>query len=141
MQFVSTRDARLECPTTLADALVAGLARDGGLYVPASLPPFDVANYDGLESLSDVAKRLLSPFFAGSTLAPDLAGICEEAFDFPVPTVPIDGSEVLELFHGGYGYLMDYPIERFWRDLRVHSILEGTNQIMRVIVSRDLLRQ
>jgi alkylation response protein AidB-like acyl-CoA dehydrogenase len=43
--------------------------------------------------------------------------------------------------HGGYGYLMDYPIERFWRDLRVHQILEGTNEIMRVIVSRDLLRQ
>jgi alkylation response protein AidB-like acyl-CoA dehydrogenase len=43
--------------------------------------------------------------------------------------------------HGGYGYLMDYPIERFWRDLRVHSILEGTNQIMRVIVARDMLRQ
>ena len=43
--------------------------------------------------------------------------------------------------HGGYGYLQDYPIERFWRDLRVHSILEGTNQVMRMIVSRDLLRQ
>ncbi len=43
--------------------------------------------------------------------------------------------------HGGYGYLQDYPVERFWRDLRVHSILEGTNQIMRVIISRDLLRQ
>jgi alkylation response protein AidB-like acyl-CoA dehydrogenase len=43
--------------------------------------------------------------------------------------------------HGGYGYLMDYPIERFWRDLRVHSILEGTNQVMRLIVGRDLLRQ
>jgi alkylation response protein AidB-like acyl-CoA dehydrogenase len=43
--------------------------------------------------------------------------------------------------HGGYGYLQDYPVERFWRDLRVHSILEGTNQIMRVIVGRDLLRQ
>ncbi|MDB5698026.1 MAG: acyl-CoA dehydrogenase [Alphaproteobacteria bacterium] len=43
--------------------------------------------------------------------------------------------------HGGYGYLMDYPIERFWRDLRVHSILEGTNQIMRVIIARDMLRQ
>ncbi len=43
--------------------------------------------------------------------------------------------------HGGYGYLMDYPIERFWRDLRVHSILEGTNQIMRMIVARDMLRQ
>ena len=43
--------------------------------------------------------------------------------------------------HGGYGYLQDYPIERFWRDLRVHSILEGTNQIMRMIVGRELTRQ
>jgi acyl-CoA dehydrogenase len=55
-----------------------------------------------------------------------------------------NGSEIvnkaLQLF-GGYGYLRDYPIERFWRDLRVHSILEGTNQVMRMIVGRDLLRQ
>ena len=42
--------------------------------------------------------------------------------------------------HGGYGYLMDYPIERFWRDLRVHSILEGTNQVMRMIIGRELTR-
>ncbi len=48
--------------------------------------------------------------------------------------------QALQLF-GGYGYLRDYPIERFWRDLRVHSILEGTNQVMRMIVGRDLLRQ
>ena len=43
--------------------------------------------------------------------------------------------------HGGYGYLRDYPVERFWRDLRVHRILEGTNEIMRVITARELLRQ
>ncbi|MEO0500526.1 MAG: acyl-CoA dehydrogenase family protein, partial [Pseudomonadota bacterium] len=49
-------------------------------------------------------------------------------------------NDALQLF-GGYGYLQDYPIERFWRDLRVHSILEGTNQVMRMIVGRDLLRQ
>jgi acyl-CoA dehydrogenase len=49
-------------------------------------------------------------------------------------------NDALQLF-GGYGYLRDYPIERFWRDLRVHSILEGTNQVMRMIVGRDLLRQ
>ena len=49
-------------------------------------------------------------------------------------------NDALQLF-GGYGYLQDYPIERFWRDLRVHSILEGTNQVMRMTVSRDLLRQ
>jgi alkylation response protein AidB-like acyl-CoA dehydrogenase len=41
--------------------------------------------------------------------------------------------------HGGYGYLRDHPIERVLRDVRVHQILEGTNEIMRVIVSRDML--
>lgn len=54
------------------------------------------------------------------------------------------GSSVVDRalqLHGGYGYLQDYPIERFWRDLRVHSILEGTNQIMRMIVGRELTRQ
>jgi acyl-CoA dehydrogenase len=45
----------------------------------------------------------------------------------------------LQMF-GGYGYLKDYPIERFWRDLRVHRILEGTNEVMRMIVGRDLLK-
>jgi acyl-CoA dehydrogenase len=47
--------------------------------------------------------------------------------------------KALQMF-GGYGYLRDYPIERFWRDLRVHRILEGTNEIMRMIVGRDLLK-
>ncbi|WP_028966541.1 acyl-CoA dehydrogenase family protein [Sphingomonas phyllosphaerae] len=54
------------------------------------------------------------------------------------------GSSVVDRalqLHGGYGYLMDYPIERFWRDLRVHSILEGTNQVMRMIIGRELVRQ
>lgn len=53
------------------------------------------------------------------------------------------GSSVVDRalqLHGGYGYLMDYPIERFLRDLRVHSILEGTNQVMRMIIARDMLR-
>ena len=55
-----------------------------------------------------------------------------------------NGSSIVDRalqLHGGYGYLRDYPIERFWRDLRVHSILEGTNQVMRMIVGRDLTRQ
>src|SRR5215472_6187478 len=49
-------------------------------------------------------------------------------------------NEGLQLL-GGYGYLKDFPIERHVRDLRVHQILEGTNEIMRVIVARELLRQ
>jgi len=49
-------------------------------------------------------------------------------------------NDALQL-HGGYGYLKDYPIERYLRDVRVHQILEGTNEIMRVIIARRLLGQ
>lgn len=49
-------------------------------------------------------------------------------------------NEALQL-HGGYGYLREYPIERFLRDTRVHQILEGTNEIMRVIVARRILEE
>jgi alkylation response protein AidB-like acyl-CoA dehydrogenase len=48
-------------------------------------------------------------------------------------------NEALQL-HGGYGYLKDYPLERIVRDLRVHQILEGTNEIMRVIIAKDLMK-
>ena len=48
-------------------------------------------------------------------------------------------NDALQLF-GGYGYLSDYPAEKIVRDLRVHQILEGTNEIMRLIVSRDILK-
>ncbi|OXE35230.1 MAG: acyl-CoA dehydrogenase [Phenylobacterium zucineum] len=48
-------------------------------------------------------------------------------------------NQALQL-HGGYGYLKDYPLERIVRDLRVHQILEGTNEIMRVIIARELLK-
>jgi butyryl-CoA dehydrogenase len=47
-------------------------------------------------------------------------------------------NQALQL-HGGYGYIRDYPIERYFRDLRVHQILEGTNEIMRLIISRAAL--
>ena len=47
-------------------------------------------------------------------------------------------NEALQL-HGGYGYIREYPLERYMRDARVHQILEGTNEIMRVIVARRLL--
>ena len=48
-------------------------------------------------------------------------------------------NDALQL-HGGYGYLQDYPIERYLRDLRVHQILEGTNEIMLHIIQRILLK-
>lgn len=48
-------------------------------------------------------------------------------------------NEALQI-HGGYGYLRDFPLERHMRDVRVHQILEGTNEIMRVIIARELLK-
>ena len=47
-------------------------------------------------------------------------------------------NQALQL-HGGYGYLKDFPLERVLRDLRVHQILEGTNEIMRLIIARKIL--
>jgi len=49
-------------------------------------------------------------------------------------------NEALQI-HGGYGYLRDYPLERMLRDVRVHQILEGANEVMRVIVARDLMKE
>ena len=58
---------------------------------------------------------------------------------FVTDTASKVANDALQL-HGGYGYLGDYEVERIVRDLRVHQILEGTNEIMRVIVSREMLK-
>ena len=74
------------------------------------------------------------------TGAPDATKFCAMAKKF----VTEAGSKVVDQclqLHGGYGYLADYGIEKLVRDLRVHQILEGTNEIMRVIVARDMLAQ
>ncbi|MBC8037292.1 MAG: acyl-CoA dehydrogenase, partial [Rhizobiales bacterium] len=71
---------------------------------------------------------------------PDAAQFSAMAKRFVTDTCMQVADRALQL-HGGYGYLKDYPIERIYRDLRVHSILEGTNEIMRVIIARGLLRQ
>lgn len=70
--------------------------------------------------------------------APDAAAACAMAKRFATDAGFAVCDEALQL-HGGYGYLRDHPIERVLRDLRVHRILEGTNEIMRVIVARRLL--
>jgi alkylation response protein AidB-like acyl-CoA dehydrogenase len=66
--------------------------------------------------------------------------LCAMAKRFASDTGFKVANDALQLF-GGYGYLKDFPAERHVRDLRVHQILEGTNEIMRVIISREMLRQ
>jgi len=70
--------------------------------------------------------------------APDATKFCAMAKKFVTETGSKTVDQCLQL-HGGYGYLADYGIEKLVRDLRVHQILEGTNEIMRVIVARQML--
>lgn len=70
--------------------------------------------------------------------APDASTFCAMAKRFVTDTCHRIADEALQLL-GGYGYLADYGIEKIVRDLRVHRILEGTNEIMRVIVARQLV--
>ena len=71
--------------------------------------------------------------------APDATRWCAMAKRFVTDTAFKVANDALQI-HGGYGYLADYGVERIVRDLRVHQILEGTNEIMRVIISRDVLK-
>ncbi|HEU4664094.1 MAG TPA: threonine synthase [Dokdonella sp.] len=107
MTYVSTRG---HAPAIgLGAALVAGLAPDGGLYVPASLPSFDIADFDGCDTLPGVAARLLRPFFAGDALADELDAICAEALDIPAPLRAIGADAwLLELFHGPTAAFKDF---------------------------------
>ncbi|MBN9196265.1 MAG: acyl-CoA dehydrogenase, partial [Microbacterium sp.] len=70
--------------------------------------------------------------------APDAAMQCAMAKRFATDAGCRVANDALQL-HGGYGYLQDYGIEKVVRDLRVHQILEGTNEIMRVIIGREVL--
>ncbi len=70
--------------------------------------------------------------------SPDATKHCAMAKRFATDICHRICDEALQL-HGGYGYIKDYQVERYLRDLRVHRILEGTNEIMRVIIARKLL--
>ncbi|ENZ80302.1 MULTISPECIES: isobutyryl-CoA dehydrogenase [Caulobacter] len=71
---------------------------------------------------------------------PEATKLCAMAKRFATDAGFQVANDALQL-HGGYGYLQDYPLERLVRDLRVHQILEGTNEIMRVIIAREMFRQ
>ena len=74
------------------------------------------------------------------THAPDATTYCAMAKKFVTEAGSRIVNDCLQM-HGGYGYLADYGIEKLVRDLRVHEILEGTNEIMRLIVARDMVRK
>ena len=112
MKFQSTRGAA--APVSFDEALIGGLAPDGGLYVPTSWPRYTPADLDGCDSLVAIGARLIEPFAEGGALAAQIPEILSEAFDFPVPLVPVQGVDpaehlqVLELFHGPTAAFKDF---------------------------------
>ncbi len=100
MRYLSTRGRTP--PTSLSEAIAAGLAADGGLYVPRTLPQLDPAAMAADAPLAEVAAWLLQPFFADDPLAAHLDAICTEALDFATPLRPLPwpDAQLLELFHG-----------------------------------------
>ena len=101
MRYFSTRGAG---PVTLDDALRLGIASDGGLFLPENLPVFEVADFDGANTIPEVAHVLLAPFFGGSALEHELDAILDETYQFPIPATPLPAGErdvsLLELYHG-----------------------------------------
>ena len=101
LKFISTR---MGASVSLDRAIVSGIAPDGGLYIPDTLPQFTPHDFQGTDSIGEVARILLEPFFKGSRLQADIDAILAETFSFPIPlrSLPaVDGDlQLLELFHG-----------------------------------------
>ena len=106
-----------------------------------------LASFQALQfKLADMATDLVAARqmvrLAASRLdagAPDASTYCAMAKRFATDAGFTVVNEALQL-HGGYGYIREYPLERLLRDARVHQILEGTNEVMRVIIARRLLQ-
>ena len=105
-----------------------------------------IASFQALQfKLADMATELVAARLmvrqAAAKLdagAPDASTYCAMAKRFATDAGFTVVNDALQL-HGGYGYIREYPLERLLRDARVHQILEGTNEIMRVIIARRML--
>ena len=97
---------------SISEAIKAGQADDGGLFLPEALPEIDIIGWPDDLTLGDAAARFLAPFFKGDALEDSLSEIAHEAFDIDVPAVLVDPARpnlfCLELFHGPTGAFKDF---------------------------------
>lgn len=103
---------------------------------------FQVTQFKLADMATDLEASRLMLYRAAAAIDakdPSTPKLCAMAKRFATDACFDIVNQALQL-HGGYGYLKDYPIERILRDLRVHQILEGTNEIMRVIIAKDVMK-
>jgi threonine synthase len=141
MKCLSTRGQAPQ--VDLAAALQAGLAPDGGLYVPEQLPPAAVGSIDDDAGLPQVADQVLKPFFADGPLQDELADICRASLDLPLPIVTMpdrDDSDapawMLELFHGPTAAFKDFAA-RFLAECMDRLAVPGHARTILVATSGD----
>ena len=137
MKFVSTRNDKKEL--TFSEAIMKGLADDGGLYVPVALPKIDIATLDydpDSDPYSKLAAQLIKPFAEGDVIEKDIAEICERAFDFPIKLAydaKNDRHALLELFWGPTFAFKDFGA-RFLAE-SMETILRGRGERKLILVA------
>ena len=108
-----------------------------------SISDFQNTQFKLSDMATDLEASRLMIYRAANMLdnkAPNAGVACAMAKRYATDAASEIANQALQM-HGGYGYLSEYGVEQIVRDLRVHQILEGTNEIMRVIISRSLTRQ
>lgn len=136
MRFYSTRSAAHH--RSFREALLQGLAPDGGLYVPAAVPPVPPIAWQHAATFPTLATGVLTPWLADEVPPETLAEITASAFDFPVPLVPLTGAgwenvSVLELFHGPTLSFKDFGARTMAR-LMAH-FLHGSGEKLTILVA------
>lgn len=127
-KMISTRGQDI---ASIDEAILRGLAKDGGLYVPEKFPKYVIADFNQLEDLAEFATHLLTPFFTDSSLIID-AHFCTTVFNFPLPLKHLENKKyVVELFHGPTLSFKDFGARFF------AQCLEGlaNNKGMHVLVA------
>ncbi len=136
MRYVSTRGT--SPAVTASEAILRGLAPDGGLYIPESFPSLDMSRAPSYKELPALASFVLAPFFEGDELAGELEEMCRDAFSFPAPLHYHNSREsVLELFWGPTAAFKDFGA-RFLAVTMEHLLKKrGENLTILVATSGD----
>ncbi len=134
MNFISTRDKNIH--KSLSAAIRCGLAEDGGLFVPESIPKIDFNSFTDIPSYPAFAEKVLQEFFQGDALSENLSAMCANAFSFPVPLHSLNhNTYMLELFHGPTLSFKDFGA-RFLAEC-INHIATGQKTTIMVATSGD----